>query len=79
MISVYAVKGYLEYRRNLKACIILIAALAAYVILESLLIGEFALWKGILLIAVYIVFMLACYQFLWNTKEENLDTTARTE
>ena len=79
VISVYAVKGYLEYRRNLKACIILIAALAAYVILESLLIGEFALWKGILLIAVYIVFMLACYQFLWNTKEENLDTTARTE
>ena len=66
VLAVYAVKGYREYSRDLKALLILIGAPAAYLILESLLAGDFAVWKGILLAVVYAGFLLASHHFLWR-------------
>ena len=70
VITVYIHKGYRLYKKNLKACVALLAALAAYVILESLLIGDFAIWKGIMLMLVYAFFLTAGYIFLWKEKGE---------
>ena len=72
VITVYIHKGYRLYKKSLKACVILLAALAVYEILESLLIGSFAVWKGILLMLVYAVFMAAAYIFLWKEKKEEV-------
>ena len=69
VILVYTVKGYRANRKSLKACILLICALAAHEILESLLIGDFAIWKGILLLTAYAFFLTAAYIFLWKEQK----------
>ncbi|MBR3401048.1 MAG: hypothetical protein IKG67_02285 [Parasporobacterium sp.] len=69
VFCVYAIKGCRTESRRWKACWILIAAMAAYVILESLLIGEFRLWKAILLLAIYAGFMAAAFLILWKGKK----------
>ena len=43
--------------------------MAVYVILESLLIGDFTVLKGIVLLAVYAGFMAAAFGCLWHKKE----------
>lgn len=69
VISIYAIKGCRTESRKWKTCWILIAAMAVYVILESLLIGDFTVLKGIVLLAVYAGFMAAAFGCLWHKKE----------
>ena len=69
-IAIYSMKGCLEGRGSWKTFWILVAVLAAYVILESLLIGDFTVLKGILLIIAYMGFMTAGFVLLWHRKTE---------
>ena len=68
-IAVYYLKGYLENKENLKAFIILIAALAAYEILDSLFIGDFSTWKALMMLIIYMLFMNAGFILLWLGKK----------
>ena len=69
VFCVYAIKGCKAESRRWKAYWILIASMAAYVILESLLIGQFTVFKAILLLAVYAAFMAAAFLILWKGKK----------
>ncbi len=62
---VYALKGYLAEKKSLKAFFILLGVMTAYLILESLIIGDYALWKAIIKLIIYATFMIAAYQYLW--------------
>lgn len=66
VLLVYAVKGCRTESNKWKACWIIIGALAAYMILESLLIGDFTVLKGILLLVVYAGFLAVIYKVLWS-------------
>ena len=68
VISVYALKGCRTESRKWKSCWIIIGSLAAYVILESLLIGDFTVFKGILLLVIYGAFFAVSYRLLWGRK-----------
>ena len=68
VLLVYAVKGCRTESKKWKACWIIIGALAAYMILESLLIGDFTVLKGILLLVVYAGFMAVIYKVLWQIR-----------
>ncbi len=68
VILVYAFKGYRQENRNRKLFLKIVLALAAYMILENLLIGGFTAFKGILLMAVYAAFMTAVFLQLWHKK-----------
>ena len=35
-------------------------------ILESLIIGDFSVWKAIMMLAVYVVYMVASFLMLWK-------------
>jgi len=78
VISIYAIKGCRTVSRRWKACWILIGALAAYVILESLLIGDFTLLKGIILLAVYAGFIAAAFLILWRRKQNEAENIKET-
>ena len=69
VISIYAIKGCRTESRKWKTCWILIAALAAYVILESLLIGDVTILKAVLLLVVYAGFMAVVFNLLWHKQE----------
>ena len=66
VLVIYALKGYLVGKKKLGRFIILIAALTVYVILESLIIGDFAIWKAMMMLAVYAVYMAASFYMLWK-------------
>ena len=68
VIVVYALKGYRMKRKGLIAFFILAGTLAGYDILESLLIGDFAVWKGAIMLMVYAGFMIAAYYVLWRKR-----------
>ena len=74
-IVVYAGKGYREESGKGKIFRILIPALAAFILLETLLIGDYTLVKGILLIVIYLLFMNAAYFLLWKKPKEETETT----
>ena len=74
-ISVYAIKGTRTQSKRWKLCWIIVGALAAYVILESLLIGDFTVLKGIVLLAIYALFVAAVFGFLWH-KERRAEKQA---
>ena len=67
-IGLYYLTGYLENKKNLKAFIILIIALALYEILDSMLIGEFRTWKALIMLIVYALILLAGYIFIWKAE-----------
>lgn len=74
VIAVYGLKGYLETKKNLKALLIFMAALAVYEILDSMLIGDFATWKALMMLVIYALFMINAYIFLWgHYKEDKLE------
>ena len=64
----YAVKGCREGRGNWKTFWIYAVVLAAYLAGESLLIGDFTPEKGMTLIAVYLIFLVAAFILLWRRK-----------
>ena len=68
---VYACKGYFAEKKSLKIFLILLGVMTAYLILESLLIGDFAIWKAVLKLIIYGAFMVMTYQGLWY--KEKLD------
>ena len=77
VLVIYAIKGYRTNRRNLKVFFILVGALTAYLILESLLAGDFAIWKAILLTGAYVAFIVLAFKYLWagasgNDKQEDV-------
>jgi len=44
----------------------LFIALTAYMILGSLILGDFAVWKAIMTLAVYAAYMAASFILLWK-------------
>ena len=68
VIVIYAIKGCLEKRGSWKTFLILVTALTAYVLLESLLIGDFTVLKGILLLIAYLGFTTAAFILLWHRR-----------
>jgi hypothetical protein len=76
-LVIYALKGYLENKKNLKAFFVIIAVLAVYAILDSLFIGGFAIWKAVMKLVIYALFIAAIYVFIWrNQKIEKPGTEA---
>ena len=76
VIVVYALKGCLQENGNWKLFWILTAMLAGFLVLENLLLGEYAAWKSILVIIIYLGFLTAAflmnYKFLqWRTNERH--------
>ena len=71
VILVYAWKGHRETGKDLKVVLILIGVLAVFDILESMIAGDFTVWKGIMLLIVYAGFMTASYGFLWKGNKKN--------
>ena len=72
----YAAKGCREGRGGCKAFWIYTAVLAVYLVGESLLIGDFTPEKGMTLIAVYLIFLVAAYVLLWRrgaSKHDSLE------
>ena len=65
-IIIYAYKGYSEYSRDLKTFIVFSVILILYKIMDSLFMGEYALWKEILILLIYAGFMFAAYVLLWK-------------
>ena len=62
---VYALTGYRSGKKSLKALLILIGTMTVYLILESLLVGDFATWKAVLKLVIYGSFMFFTYRYLW--------------
>ena len=78
-IVVYAIKGCKEESKNWKMCWILLLALAVFMILESLLIGDFSVVKGIFLIVVYTLFLNAVFFLLWKKTGQKGSETPDSE
>ena len=75
-IIIYAHKGYRVNKKRIKGFLIITGALAVFDIVESLIIGDFAIWKCILMLVVYAGFMLAAYHFLWKGNKEDAPAQA---
>ena len=70
IIFVYAFKGCREQKRDWKFFRNYSLVLAAFIVLQNLLLGKFTDWKAIMLIIVYGLFMSVAYDFLWH-KDRN--------
>ena len=77
-IAAYAIKGCREGYGRWRTCWIFIAALVAYVILESLLVGRFGVLIGISLIRAYMAFLTTAYILLWHGKHRGRNRGAHT-
>ena len=72
VIVTYAARGCRTETKRWKNFRLYVVALALHMILESMLIGDFSVAKGILLWAVYALFIAAAYLYFWQgrVKEE---------
>lgn len=70
IIFVYALKGCREQNTDWKFFRIYSLVLAAFMVLQNLLLGKFMDWKAIMLIIVYGLFMTVAYDFMWH-KDRN--------
>ena len=66
VLAIYALKGYLVQKKRIWTFVILLVALTAYMILGSLILGDFAVWKAIMTLAVYAAYMAASFILLWK-------------
>ena len=70
VIAIYAWKGCHTFSKKWKLFWLLIAALAFYLILESMLIGDFTVVKAILLLVVYAAAIACAFILLWKDRKE---------
>lgn len=68
VIAMYAHKGYRRYGMGLVPCLVIVIALAIFQILGSMLLGDFAIWKCVLTLVVYALFMAVSYILLWGDR-----------
>ena len=66
VIVTYAARGCRTETKRWKNFRLYVVALALYMVLESMLIGDFTVAKGILLWAVYALFIAAAYLYFWQ-------------